>query len=37
MKNDMKKYFLPYQAAWLADEARIKVWEKSRRIGATFT
>jgi phage FluMu gp28-like protein len=29
-------YFLPYQLHWLADESRIKIWEKSRRIGATF-
>lgn len=29
-------YFLPYQAAWLADESRFKIWEKSRRIGATY-
>jgi len=37
MKNDLKKYFLPYQLAWLEDSARIKIWEKSRRIGATYT
>lgn len=30
------KYFLPYQARWLADESPIKLWEKSRRIGATY-
>lgn len=30
------KYFLPYQLAWLADERPVKVWEKSRRIGATY-
>jgi len=29
--------FLPYQARWLNDISRIKVWEKSRRIGATWT
>ena len=28
-------YFLPYQTAWLNDPARLKIWEKSRRIGAT--
>jgi phage FluMu gp28-like protein len=27
---------LPYQQAWLADEAQLKVWEKSRRVGATW-
>jgi len=30
------KYFLPYQRRWLADDNPIKVWEKSRRIGATY-
>jgi len=30
------KYFLGYQLRWLADESRIKIWEKSRRIGATY-
>ncbi len=27
---------LPYQQAWLADQAEVKVWEKSRRIGASW-
>ena len=27
------KYFMPYQAAWLNDNSRFKIWEKSRRIG----
>ena len=31
-----KKYFLPYQRRWLADNSRMKIWEKSRRIGATY-
>lgn len=31
-----QKYFLPYQNNWLKDESRIKIWEKSRRIGATY-
>jgi len=30
------KYFLPYQINWLKDESKIKIWEKSRRIGATY-
>jgi len=30
------KYFLPYQAAEIMDEARLVLWEKSIRIGATF-
>jgi phage FluMu gp28-like protein len=31
-----RDYFLPYQVRWLMDEARRKIWEKSRRIGATY-
>lgn len=27
---------LPYQARWLADKSPVKVWEKSRRIGASW-
>lgn len=27
---------LPYQRRWLEDDARVKVWEKSRRIGASW-
>jgi phage FluMu gp28-like protein len=30
------KYFLKYQIDWLNDKSKIKVWEKSRRIGATY-
>ncbi len=33
MKNN---YFLPYQQRWLDDNSQIKIWEKSRRIGATY-
>jgi phage FluMu gp28-like protein len=29
-------YFLPYQLDWLNDNSRVKIWEKSRRIGATY-
>lgn len=29
-------FFLPYQVRWLEDKATIKIWEKSRRIGATY-
>lgn len=32
----MKRLFLPYQQRWLADKSRYKIWEKSRRIGATY-
>lgn len=31
-----KTFFLPYQIRWLKDESRIKIWEKSRRIGASY-
>lgn len=29
-------YFMPYQERWLKDDSRLKIWEKSRRIGATY-
>lgn len=29
-------YFLLYQTRWLLDASRLKIWEKSRRIGATY-
>lgn len=29
-------YFLPYQNRWLLDDSPLKLWEKSRRIGATY-
>ncbi len=32
----VSRYFLPYQVAWIQDDARLKIWEKSFRIGATF-
>lgn len=32
----MNKYFLKYQIDWLNDKSQIKIWEKSRRIGATY-
>ena len=28
---------LPYQRAWVSDESSVKIWEKSRRIGASYT
>ncbi len=27
---------LPYQAAWINDRSPVKIWEKSRRIGASY-
>ncbi len=29
-------FFLPYQVRWLEDQSRIKIWQKSRRIGASY-
>lgn len=31
-----KAVLLPYQKSWLLDKALVKVWEKSRRIGASY-
>lgn len=31
-----KTYFMPYQQSWLRDDSRTKIWQKSRRIGATY-
>ncbi len=36
MTKTDSNYFLPYQTNWLNDQSQIKVWEKSRRIGATY-
>ena len=33
---NINELFLPYQQRWLGDNSKIKVWEKSRRIGATY-
>lgn len=29
-------YFMPYQARWIADSSKLKICEKSRRIGMTY-
>ncbi|KAB2908948.1 MAG: terminase family protein [Ignavibacteriales bacterium] len=34
--NKQPPYFLPYQVEWLKNRDRVKIWEKSRRIGATY-
>ena len=34
--NQIPAVLLPYQREWLKDRAKIKVWEKSRRIGASW-
>lgn len=36
MNNQRNEYFLPYQIDWLMDQSPVKIWEKSRRIGATY-
>ena len=35
--SDRKDVLLPYQVRWMADESPIKIAEKSRRIGLTWT
>jgi len=30
------KVLIPYQRKWVADTSRVRVWEKSRRIGASY-
>jgi len=34
--NKNTPYFFPYQVEWLKNRSKIKIWEKSRRIGATY-
>lgn len=36
MSGDLSTYFLPYQQRWLADRSRLKIVEKSRRVGLTY-
>ena len=33
---DLSKYLLPYQARWLEDTSRFKMWEKTRRGGMSY-
>jgi len=33
----LTQILLPYQRKWIADRSDVKVWEKARRIGATWT
>ena len=35
-KTKAGRILLPYQEAWRRDESDLKLWEKSRRIGATY-
>jgi phage FluMu gp28-like protein len=37
LSSILSKIFCPYQKKYLRDNSRIKIWEKSRRIGATWT
>lgn len=32
----MNELLMPYQRRWISDTTRVKVWEKSRRIGASY-
>lgn len=36
MNAGVAKILLPYQRRWVADTSRVRVWEKSRRIGASY-
>lgn len=36
MASPLERYFLPYQAAWIQDNRRFKIAEKSRRTGFTY-
>ena len=36
MNGELKGILMPYQIGWLNDESPVIVWEKSRRIGASF-
>jgi len=31
-----RKRFLPYQTAWIRDESRLRLMEKSRQVGMTL-
>ncbi|MEM9227289.1 MAG: terminase family protein, partial [Verrucomicrobiota bacterium] len=33
----MSRFFLPYQQRWIADQSRLKLMEKSRQIGMSWT
>ena len=36
MKTPDTDLLLPYQKAWIEDDSQLKIWEKSRRIGASW-
>ena len=35
-KLKVDTFFLPYQAAWIKDRSRLKLYEKSRQIGISW-
>ncbi|MBO4393761.1 MAG: terminase family protein, partial [Spirochaetales bacterium] len=37
MENEIKSILLPYQQKWVADKSQVKIAEKSRRIGLTWS
>ena len=37
MNFKKEDFLLPYQKEWIADQSPLKIWEKSRRIGASWT
>ena len=37
MTGAMNELLLPYQKEWLNDKSDLRLWEKSRRIGASYT
>lgn len=36
-ENRSDKFFLPYQARWIGDQAGLKIMEKSRQIGISYS
>lgn len=34
--NSVANVLIPYQRRWVGDRSRVKVWEKSRRVGASY-
>lgn len=35
-EKKLARYFLPHQSSWILDNSRLRLWEKSVRIGATY-
>ena len=34
--KSLDEFFFPYQKRWLQDKSKVKIFEKSRRIGGTW-